>query len=123
MIPTEQVKEFLEHVGVKGMKWGVRRNSSSKLTSNSKNKAPSPTKKLSNDQLRQAVDRMRLEQQFKQLSQSANKKKANAGKKFASDLMQDIAKDNIRKVAVWGVSAAGASIATAFVVARNMARG
>lgn len=81
------VDEFLEHFGVRGMKWGVRRGGASK---SSKPKARSVTKMsmdavaakkhkatakksstdaLSNKDLQALVTRMNLEQQYKKLAE------------------------------------------------------
>ena len=46
----------LAHYGVKGMRWGVR------------NDKPSRASNMSDEELRNAVNRMRLEQQYKQLT-------------------------------------------------------
>jgi hypothetical protein len=53
----------LKHYGVKGMKWGVRRDRA-KTARKSKSKAPS----LSDKELKAAVARMNLEQQYDRLS-------------------------------------------------------
>lgn len=66
--------DFLEHYGVKGMKWGVRRRSrgeasdDSKRTDTVRDKAKKGgVKTLSNAELQAAINRMNLEQQFKRL--------------------------------------------------------
>lgn len=70
--------DFLKHYGVKGMKWGTRRASSSPKEPASKDAQTalalrarakkSKPKALSNAELQQAINRMNLEQQFKRLS-------------------------------------------------------
>lgn len=74
-----RVDSFLEHVGVKGMRWGVRRNGSS-VTSGKKQKPVSTDRKrvdklrskgapaLSTKQLKSVKERMELESSFSRLN-------------------------------------------------------
>lgn len=89
------VASFLEHFGVRGMKWGVRKkrggtdsaaaptHKSEKKTSadfkrikNARSKHPS---ELSNKQLKDLNERLNLEKQFKELTTKVDKKKVDAG--------------------------------------------
>ena len=100
-----EVQDFLEHVGVKGMKWGVRRtkaelekaSSDGAKTESIRTRAKtSGTNALSNTELQTAIDRMRLEKQYSELaSQTATK---NAGQKFATALLGDISKSEVTRV-------------------------
>lgn len=87
-MPTEKVQEFLEHVGVKGMRWGVRRSSSGKLTSTSKNKTSHPTKNLSNQELRTRIERMKLDAEYSTLAKSGTNSKST-GRAYAKSLLKD----------------------------------
>lgn len=69
-------EQFLAHYGIKGMKWGVRRRDpkeaasqdaarSAALRARAKRSKP---KALSNAELQTAINRMRLEQDFKRLA-------------------------------------------------------
>lgn len=67
--------DYLEHYGVKGMKWGVRkRRKPSRSVSKDYFEARSLSKKrpseLSNEQLRQLNKRLQLEQEYKRLNPS-----------------------------------------------------
>lgn len=55
----EAREEFLEHYGVKGMKWGVHKKPSS-----SKRSLVTNTKKMSDSELKAAVERLRLEREY-----------------------------------------------------------
>ena len=110
-----EVDDFIEHFGVKGMKWGRRKAESSssstsssspksrmsedaRTASNAKNKmAKSGIDALSNKELQGLVNRMNLEQQYSRLTDQPAK--VNAGKKFTQDLIANTAKNAVQEVA------------------------
>ena len=53
-------EEFLEHYGVKGMKWGVRKRSEP----TSKRTLTNRAKRLDDAELKKAVERLRLEREY-----------------------------------------------------------
>ena len=76
----ENYDDFLQHYGVLGMKWGHRKDRS-KASSNKKPKStknttiskPKPTqKRLSDAELRAAVNRLRLEREYADLTYRAS---------------------------------------------------
>lgn len=90
------------HFGVLGMKWGVRKKKNSVSRKEQKKRANEKTSRdyneveflrerkvrsLSNAQLKKAITRMQLEQQYKQLSEKDKSKLYKLGKKFVDDLM------------------------------------
>ncbi len=98
----------LKHWGIKGMKWGVRRyqnkdgsltpagkkrysdgSTSSSSTSKSSQTSQQPKKKtvseMSDQELRDAVNRLRLEQDYAKL----NPEKVSRGKKFVDNLLDE----------------------------------
>lgn len=93
----------LYHYGVLGMKWGVKRSQKrlSRIDNRAKKKgwsedaetaAKIKTKKLkqmSNADLKKLNERMRLENEYKNL----NKQRKNAGAKFVSEIGRELAKD------------------------------
>ena len=111
-------KNELVHHGIKGMKWGVRRTEaqlarargntkSDEKTSSTSTKKAEPTKRkkmseMSDEELRRVVNRLQLEQQYRNL----NPEKVSTGKKFANKVVKDIvipvatevAKNEFRKV-------------------------
>lgn len=117
------IGKFLEHYGVKGMKWGVRKSDSGPAVATQKRPGgkvktkggegqpahpdakkaaelvrtakKSRTDALSNDELQAAIRRMQLEQQFSQLE----KGRRNAGRKFISKLLGDVGAEQARSVA------------------------
>lgn len=82
------INNVLEHFGVKGMKWGVRRDAKSRPSSGDAKKSDAVKKKrrekgaksLTNKELKAAIERMRLEQQYKEMNKSTVAKGAAAAK-------------------------------------------
>lgn len=68
-------EEFLEHYGVKGMHWGIRRDRDN-------------LSGLSDQELRQKVDRMRLETQYNDIKRSASR---NSGLNFVKNHLGTVA--------------------------------
>ena len=90
----EAIKDKLEHAGILGMHWGVRRQvgSDGRIIEGTRESADSlhakelkrkGAKHLSNAELKSYVDRVNLETQYKKL----NEKKVSAGRKFAQDIL------------------------------------
>ena len=90
---SDDVDEFLEHFGVKGMRWGVRRSrtqldaDSSDFTNAQGIKAKgkrSGVRSLSNQEIQSYLARLGLEKQYKQTKPSAK------AAKFVSDLLLSV---------------------------------
>ena len=79
---TEKTEAFLAHYGKKGMKWGRRmaRSSENLATSALRKK---PARALTNAQLKEAIGRMKLEKQYRDL----NPKGVSKGYKVALGLL------------------------------------
>jgi hypothetical protein len=72
----------LEHYGILGMKWGVRRNL--KRTSVSKKQSKKQAvKKLSDEELRKRVNRLQMERQYEDLTRP----RVSAGRKLVNDII------------------------------------
>lgn len=126
---TDKVDEFLAHHGVKGMKWGVRKSTSSGGSSSSESTSPKgrksteaegvpkgsrasdgrikkgeagkiirPAQKhsLSDEELRQAINRINMERQYAQLTHKPGK--GDAAKKFVTDMLVDIGKQQAKTI-------------------------
>ena len=90
---TEPVKEeHLEHYGIRGMKWGVRRRISSsgrvvKGSTDYKTTVPlrrKPVQSLSNMQLKKVNERMQLEEKFSKMNPSRRER----GKRVLNDVLK-----------------------------------
>lgn len=99
----------LMHFGVKGMKWGVRK---SRIT-NSKKWSSSKQAKIdgmSDDQLRRINNRIRLEKEYRQLTQTRMERYRNkagkAAEEAAFNTLQNVIQKGLKKAASQGGSAA-----------------
>lgn len=96
--------DILEHYGIKGMKWGVHKKSSSSSAPDSEDVAKvkaakakiktGGTNTLSNKELKALVERMNLEQQYVKLSGSS---KQNPAAKFVAELLLNFGKQQATK--------------------------
>lgn len=83
----------LQHYGVKGMKWGVRKKTPSakkKSRTYAKKQASEYYKreKMSDEQLQSKVRRLQLENQYAQLSQQALQYNKSTGQKFIDSFLK-----------------------------------
>lgn len=94
-----EVDEFLEHYGVKGMKWGVRRSSSSG-TSGRTNKTPSrPTvKSMSDDELRRRINRIQMERAYNTLTEQQTASGKAKAQEFGKMLLKDIVVSSAKEI-------------------------
>jgi hypothetical protein len=110
----ETLEDVLAHYGIKGMKWGVRRSdrelrrarrqkTSGPPSEDAKRASAAASKAkaggistLSNQELQQLNNRLNLEQQYNRLTTSEKKKK-NAGSKFAQEFIANMGKEQANK--------------------------
>lgn len=90
---TFDVDAFLEHYGVKGMKWGVRNRSRrderrrAKTFGGSKQKKPAASE-LDDKELQQIVQRMNMERQYNSLTRTPNVlDRVNTGTRVAGSIL------------------------------------
>lgn len=96
--------EFLEHFGVKGMRWGSRKSgpvgehsedSARTRESLAKVKTARGTHTLTNDELKKLNERLNLEANYKRLTESEEVVK---GEKFVTDLLKNAGKQEAQKL-------------------------
>lgn len=68
---SDMIEDFLSHYGVKGQKWGVRRRQSQASRDHATNRKLAA---MSDAELQQTVNRIRMEKQYKDLEKSKIKK-------------------------------------------------
>jgi hypothetical protein len=108
MANDQAVDEFLEHFGVKGMRWGVKKGSGTPRVGSSEDHVratelktqvkKSGTKSLSNDEFEVLLKRLGLETRYDDVS----KKSATAGEKILNELLgeaKNIGKQEAKKYA------------------------
>lgn len=114
-IKTEPKPGELKHFGVKGMKWGVRKDRKSAPSGVKPKKPAQPGKpfesrkpdptKMSDKELKAVINRMQMEKQYKELSTP----KLTGAKKFIVDQLANVAKQQtgiyLNRVANAGIEA------------------
>lgn len=90
----DSVDDVLAHFGVKGMRWGVRKNRSSVSKARLTNQhgdykhahSKTPNHKLSNKELQRRVTRLNLEKQYRDLTAKPQSKyRKKLGEKYAEN--------------------------------------
>ena len=105
----------LYHYGVKGMKWGVRKQRPSsgarrpsrtseprtrkvQKTRSPSYKKPAKTDLLSNDELRRSNERLRLEKEYNTLISEVKRQNRSKGQKFLQDTVMKVGQDILKDV-------------------------
>jgi len=81
-------EDELAHYGKVGMKWGRRKSQSSSEGSGSAEPAKPHAKSMSDDELKSAINRLKLEKEYATLT--ASPVKVNAGKKLVGKMLLDV---------------------------------
>lgn len=104
-----QHDDVLAHYGVRGMRWGIRKSrikNAKKWSSSKKAKIDG----MSDDQLRRANNRLRLEKEYRQLTQTRmeryRSKAGKAAEEAAFNTLQNAIQKGLKKAASQGGSAA-----------------
>lgn len=94
----DALDDVLEHHGIRGMKWGVRRSRKQIET-----RAGKSVKDMSDDELRSVVNRLNMEQQYSRLTSgsnsSRNRKLIAAGAGFVGSIALNIARTQLQNQA------------------------
>ncbi len=116
------VEDILEHYGTKGMRWGVRKRRNEKdrakqFKGGTGSKKSDPLKDLSDKELREILNRMQMEQQYKSLTSGRNgnsrgQDAVRAGASFAAGIATNVARQQI-------TNAVNAQVAKALTARRS----
>ena len=98
----------LYHFGIKGMKWGVRRyqNKDGTLTAAGKKRynessESNEIKSLSDQELRERINRLNLERQYRDLTTPNGQKQVSKGRKFVMDVLETSGKNIATQLATY----------------------
>lgn len=86
---------YLSHWGIKGMHWGVRRFQNQDGTWTSAGKARR-AQDMSDTELRDSINRMRLEDDYNRMMANRNPKKESRVKKVMADILESTAKSVVQ---------------------------
>lgn len=109
--------EYLQHYGVKGMRWGVRRTQeqldSDSSDASTKKSVQSKVAKnygsidvLSNQELQALVTRMNLEQQYSRLSATDNVKISSKGRLWVKERVTKVGNKKVDQLIDFGINKA-----------------
>jgi hypothetical protein len=87
-------EEALSHYGKRGMRWGKRKQLTSERKQGNTERAAAraKTKEMSNDELKSAIDRLKLEREYKQL----NAHEISGGQKLVMEILRDVGKQTAK---------------------------
>lgn len=101
--------EFLAHYGVKGMKWGVRKDRRTKTDAKVRNKRQKQADKrrhLSDDEIQKVINRISSERKMKELIDQDLNPGKTVTKKILSDSGQKVARTVISGAALLAIKVA-----------------
>lgn len=104
------MNECLEHHGVKGMKWGVRKKrvESSNTVRSDRKSAYKNRRTMSDEELIKRIGRLQLEKQFRDL----NEDDLFRGKKIARDIMIGVGSQTLKTIGTGAVLYTGKVLMT-----------
>ena len=97
---VQEVDDFFEHFGVKGMRWGVRRNRNNTTTSQSlrPKKEQTDLSKMSDAELRTRINRIQMERQYRELTSPKGHKVQIEGQKYVKRILIDTAMNAVAEI-------------------------
>lgn len=86
--------ESLAHYGTKGMRWGKRKARKAERTQENQRRAEAraKTKSMSDDELKTAIARLKLEKEYKDL----NAHQISEGQKLVNEILRDVGKQTAK---------------------------
>lgn len=110
---------YLEHYGVKGMKWGVRRTQKqlARARASQRTSYKKGPKELSTDELKRRVARMETEKRYIDLNPTTAS--AARGSQFAKKFVDAVGNQTTQKLAAATVAAGTTALVTAFKLKKS----
>ena len=108
------MNNVIYHFGIKGMKWGIRRyqNKDGSLTAAGKKRygdsssVNNEIKDLTDQELRDRINRLNLERQYRDLTTPSGQKQTNKGKQFVTSVLETSGKNIATQLVTYGMGAA-----------------
>ena len=109
-----KMENELYHFGIKGMKWGIRRyqNKDGTLTAAGKKRygdsssVNNEIKDLTDQELRDRINRLNLERQYRDLTTPSGQKQTNKGKQFVTSVLETSGKNIATQLVTYGIGTA-----------------
>ena len=97
---VQEVDDFFEHFGVKGMRWGVRRNRNNTTTRQSlrPKKEQTDLSNMSDAELRTRINRIQMERQYRELTSPKGHKVQTEGQKYVKRILIDTAMNAVAEI-------------------------
>lgn len=118
-----KMENELYHFGIKGMKWGIRRyqNKDGSLTVAGKKRysdssSNNEIKDLTDQELRDRINRLNLERQYRDLTTPSGQKQVNKGKQFVTSVLETSGKNIATQLVTYGMGTAVNKIFKADIV-------
>lgn len=119
-----KMENKLYHFGIKGMKWGIRRyqNKDGSLTSAGKKRYSDSSsvndgiKDLTDQELRDRINRLNLEKQYRDLTTPSGQKQVSRGKQFVTSVLETSGKNIATQLVTYGMGTAVNKIFKANIV-------
>lgn len=118
-----KMENELYHFGIKGMKWGIRRyqNKDGSLTVAGKKRysdssSNNEIKDLTDQELRDRINRLNLERQYRDLTTPSGQKQVNKGKQFVTSVLETSGKNIVTQLVTYGMGTAVNKIFKADIV-------
>ena len=108
------MNNVIYHFGIKGMKWGIRRyqNKDGSLTAAGKKRygdsssVNNEIKDLTDQELRDRINRLNLERQYRDLTTPSGQKQTNKGKQFVTSVLETSGKNIATQLVTYGIGTA-----------------
>ena len=108
------MNNVIYHFGIKGMKWGIRRyqNKDGSLTAAGKKRysdsssANDGIKDLTDQELRDRINRLNLEKQYRDLTTPSGQKQVSKGKQFVMGVLETSGRNIATQLVTYGIGTA-----------------